>query len=155
MAKLGVTILPWPALHVELDEHKIKLARVDNRHFMWDLSLCWHDTQLLSNAVQKVKSTILEVFELLARRPEWAANGRVPRSSPRSKARRTSRGEPPNLITVRSNQSVAQTVNVVPQLALPNWKRRLFALLILAGLAAVVYLAIALLQLLVLRTPVV
>jgi len=73
MAKLGVTILPWPAAHVELDEHKLKLARVDHRLFSRDLSLCWHDTQLLSNAVQKVKSTLLEIFELLGRRPEWAA----------------------------------------------------------------------------------
>ena len=35
----------------------------------------------MSNAVQKVKSTLLEMFELFGRRPEWAPNGRVRRSS--------------------------------------------------------------------------
>lgn len=73
MAKLGVTILPWTAAHVELDEHKLKLAKVDHRLFSRDLSLCWHDTALLSNAVQKVKATILELFDSLGKRPEWAA----------------------------------------------------------------------------------
>jgi LysR family nitrogen assimilation transcriptional regulator len=73
MAKLGVTILPWTAAHVELDEHKLKLAKVDHRLFSRDLSLCWHDTALLSNAVQKVKATILELFDSLGKRPEWTA----------------------------------------------------------------------------------
>ncbi|MFM0502372.1 LysR substrate-binding domain-containing protein [Paraburkholderia caffeinilytica] len=73
MARLGVTILPWTAAHVELDEHKLKLAKVDHRLFSRDLSLCWHDTALLSNAVQKVKTTILELFDSLGKRPEWAA----------------------------------------------------------------------------------
>jgi LysR family nitrogen assimilation transcriptional regulator len=73
MAKLGVTILPWTAAHVELDERKLKLAKVDHRLFSRDLSLCWHDTALLSNAVQKVKATILELFDSLGQRPEWAA----------------------------------------------------------------------------------
>jgi LysR family nitrogen assimilation transcriptional regulator len=73
MAKLGVTILPWTAAHVELDEHKLKLAKVDHPLFSRDLSLCWHDTALLSNAVQKVKATILELFDSLGKRPEWAA----------------------------------------------------------------------------------
>lgn len=74
MARLGVTILPWTAAHVELDEHKLKLAKVDHRLFARDLSLCWHDTALLSNAVQKVKATILELFDSLGKRPEWAAD---------------------------------------------------------------------------------
>ncbi|CAE6745534.1 LysR substrate-binding domain-containing protein [Paraburkholderia haematera] len=73
MARLGVTILPWTAAHVELDEHKLKLAKVDHRLFSRDLSLCWHDTALLSNAVQKVKATMLELFDSLGKRPEWAA----------------------------------------------------------------------------------
>lgn len=73
MARLGVTILPWTAAHVELDEHKLKLAKVDHRLFSRDLSLCWHDTALLSNAVQKVKAAILELFDSLGKRPEWAA----------------------------------------------------------------------------------
>ena len=73
MAKLGVTILPWTAAHVELDEHKLKLAKVDHRLFSRDLSLCWHDTALLSNAVQKVKATILELFDSMGKWPEWAA----------------------------------------------------------------------------------
>lgn len=73
MAKLGVTILPWTAAHVELDEHKLKLAKVDHRLFSRDLSLCWHDTALLSNAVQKVKATILELFDSMGKRSEWAS----------------------------------------------------------------------------------
>jgi LysR family nitrogen assimilation transcriptional regulator len=73
MARLGVTILPWTAAHVELDEHKLKLAKVDHRLFSRELSLCWHDTALLSNAVQKVKATILELFDSLGKRPEWTA----------------------------------------------------------------------------------
>lgn len=73
MAKLGVTILPWTAAHVELDEHKLKLAKVDHPLFSRELSLCWHDTALLSNAVQKVKATILELFDSLGKRPEWTA----------------------------------------------------------------------------------
>jgi LysR family nitrogen assimilation transcriptional regulator len=73
MARLGVTILPWTAAHVELDERKLKLAKVDHPLFSRDLSLCWHDTALLSNAVQKVKAAILELFDSLGRRPEWAA----------------------------------------------------------------------------------
>ncbi|WP_323120444.1 LysR substrate-binding domain-containing protein [Burkholderia alba] len=75
MAQLGVTILPWTAAHVELDERKLKLARVAHRLFVRDLSLCWHDTGLVSNAVLKVKETIVELFERLGRRPEWAAGG--------------------------------------------------------------------------------
>lgn len=71
LGKLGVTILPWTATHTEVDDHKIKLARIDHRLFARDLSLCWLDTQLLSNAVQKVKSTLLELFQQLGRRPEW------------------------------------------------------------------------------------
>jgi LysR family nitrogen assimilation transcriptional regulator len=41
--------------------------------FSRELSLCWHDTALLSNAVQKVKATILELFDSLGKRPEWTA----------------------------------------------------------------------------------
>ncbi|WP_206953265.1 LysR substrate-binding domain-containing protein [Trinickia acidisoli] len=74
MAKLGVTILPWTAAHVELDERKLKLAKVDHRLFSRDLSLCWHDTALLSNAVQKVKATLLELFDSLGKRAEWMTN---------------------------------------------------------------------------------
>lgn len=75
-ARLGVTILPWTAAHIELGEQKLKLARVDHRLFTRDLSLCWRDTALLSNAVQKVKSVMLEQFELVRRRPDWAASAR-------------------------------------------------------------------------------
>ncbi len=58
----------------------------------------------------------------------------------------------PQLLTVRSDQCVALTVNLVPQIPLEPWKRRTAILLMLAGLALAVYLVIALLQLLVLRT---
>lgn len=73
IAQLGVTVLPWSAAHVEIDERKLKIARVDHRLFVRDLSLCWHDTALLSNAVQKVKAEIVESFGNLGRRREWAA----------------------------------------------------------------------------------
>ncbi|MGE8175858.1 LysR substrate-binding domain-containing protein [Pseudomonas fluorescens] len=72
LAKLGVTILPWAAAHAELDQHKLKLARIDHRLFTRELSLCWPDTAVQSNAVQKVKATIFELFEAFGRHPGWA-----------------------------------------------------------------------------------
>lgn len=74
MAKLGVTVLPWSAARVELEERKLKLAKVDHRLFSRDLSLCWRDTALLSNAVQKVKATIRELFDSPGKWPEWVAS---------------------------------------------------------------------------------
>lgn len=74
MAQLGVTILPWSAAHIELSERKLKLARVDHRLFSRDLSLCWRDTALQSNAVQKVKATMLELFHGPGKWPEWVAS---------------------------------------------------------------------------------
>lgn len=74
MAQLGVTILPWSAAHIELSERKLKLARVDHRLFSRDLSLCWRDTALQSNAVQKVKATMLELFHGPEKWPEWVAS---------------------------------------------------------------------------------
>jgi LysR family nitrogen assimilation transcriptional regulator len=71
-AQLGVTILPWAAAHVELEQHRLKLARINHRLFTRDLSLCWHDTVVESNAVQKVKATIFELFEAFRRQPGWA-----------------------------------------------------------------------------------
>lgn len=59
----------------------------------------------------------------------------------------------PNLLTVRSDQCVAQTINMYPQPVVPNWRRRIAVALALAGLALVVYTTILLLQFLVLRTP--
>ncbi|NTX24603.1 LysR substrate-binding domain-containing protein, partial [Burkholderia cepacia] len=73
MAQLGVTILPWTAAHVEIEERKLKLSTVAHRLFARDLSLCWHDTALVSNAVQKVKAEIVRLFDTLGQRPEWAA----------------------------------------------------------------------------------
>jgi LysR family nitrogen assimilation transcriptional regulator len=72
IAELGVTILPWSAAHAELAENKLKLVRIDDNLFSRDLALCWHGTGLLSNAVQKVKAAILELFESLGGVPEWA-----------------------------------------------------------------------------------
>ena len=51
---------------------RLKLARIDHRLFKRDLSLCWHDTVVESNAVQKVKATIIELFEAFGRQPGWA-----------------------------------------------------------------------------------
>jgi hypothetical protein len=61
--------------------------------------------------------------------------------------------ELPHLITVRSDQCVAQTINMYPQPVVPNWKRRTAAALMLAGLALAVYISILLIQFLVLKTP--
>jgi hypothetical protein len=59
----------------------------------------------------------------------------------------------PVLLTVRSDQCVAQTINMYPQPVVPNWQRRIAIALMLAGLALVVYAMILLLQFLVLKTP--
>ncbi|KVW47677.1 hypothetical protein WK95_05025 [Burkholderia ubonensis] len=77
MAQLGVTILPWTAAHVEIDEHKLKLAKIAHRAFVRDVSLCWHDTTLVSNAVLKVKAEIVGLFDALGKRPERAAGSGI------------------------------------------------------------------------------
>ena len=59
----------------------------------------------------------------------------------------------PALITVRSDQCVAQNVNMYPQPIVSNARRRVRAILQLSGLALIVYLAILLVQFLVLKTP--
>jgi len=61
--------------------------------------------------------------------------------------------ELPILITVRSDQCVAQTINMYPQPIVPTWKIRIAKVLLLAGLALTVYAVIVLLQFLVLKTP--
>lgn len=61
--------------------------------------------------------------------------------------------ELPNLMTVRSDQCVAQTINMYPQPAVPNWQRRLAVAFQMAGLGLAVYALILLLQFLVLKTP--
>lgn len=71
IGKLGVTILPWTAAHVEVNEQTIKLARINHRLFARDMSLCWTETRLLSNAVLKVKAALLNLFQQLGKRPEW------------------------------------------------------------------------------------
>ena len=72
-ARLGVTILPWAAAHVELAQQSLKLASIDHRLFSRELSLCWPDTAVHSNAVQKVKETILELFEAFEQQQGWSA----------------------------------------------------------------------------------
>lgn len=59
----------------------------------------------------------------------------------------------PILVTVRSDQCVAHNVNMYPQPAISNSQRRIRTALQLAGLALIVYLAILLIQFLVLKTP--
>jgi hypothetical protein len=59
----------------------------------------------------------------------------------------------PALLTLRSDQCVAQNVGMYPQPVVSNFQRRARAVLQLAGLALIVYVAIVLLQFLVLRTP--
>lgn len=59
----------------------------------------------------------------------------------------------PVLLTVRSDQCVAQTINMYPQPVASNVRRRIRAVLQFAGLALLVYLAILIVQFLVLKTP--
>ena len=59
----------------------------------------------------------------------------------------------PVLITARSDQCAAQTIEMYPQPVVKNWLRRVGVFFMLAGLALVVYMAILLLQFLVLKTP--
>lgn len=60
------------------------IATVAHRLFARDLSLCWHDTALVSNAVQKVKAEIVRLFDTLRQQPEWAAGRTLttPRDTP-------------------------------------------------------------------------
>lgn len=65
----------------------------------------------------------------------------------------TVNGDLPNLVTVRSAQCVAQNINMYPQPVVSNAVRIAATVLMALGLAAAVYLAILLVQFLVLRTP--
>ena len=60
----------------------------------------------------------------------------------------------PALITARSEQCVAQTIEMYPQPAIKNWQKRGGIFLGFTGLALTVYLVIVLVQFLVLKTPV-
>lgn len=60
----------------------------------------------------------------------------------------------PNLTTVRSAECVAQTINMYPQPIVKKSVQYVAAVLIALGLAAAIYLALLLIQFLVLRTPV-
>jgi len=59
----------------------------------------------------------------------------------------------PALLTARSDQCVAQKINMYPQRVIENWKRRTVSVLVFTGLFAVVYAVILLLQFLILKTP--
>lgn len=59
----------------------------------------------------------------------------------------------PDLIVVRCDQCVAQTIAMYPQPIIKNWQRRTNLILSLAGIALVIYLTILLLQFLILKTP--
>lgn len=61
--------------------------------------------------------------------------------------------ELPNLVTVRSDQCVAQFINMYPQPVVSNAVRAIDTLLKALGLAAAVYGTILLVQFLVLKTP--
>lgn len=61
--------------------------------------------------------------------------------------------ELPNLLTVRSAECVAQSINMYPQPVVSNVRRVVAVFLMALGLAAAIYLAILLVQFLVLRTP--
>lgn len=59
----------------------------------------------------------------------------------------------PNLVTVRSAECVAQNINMYPQPVVSQSVRFIATVLMALGLAAAVYLAIILVQFLVLKTP--
>ncbi len=59
----------------------------------------------------------------------------------------------PLLITARCDQCVAQNIEMYPQPVVKVWVQKLAALLMLCGLGLIVYLAILLLQFLILKTP--
>ena len=59
----------------------------------------------------------------------------------------------PDLITVRSDQCVAKTINMFPQPFVPDFTRRISTALRLAGVALLIYVAIEILQFLILKTP--
>lgn len=71
LERLGVTILPWSAAYLEIEQRKLKIARVDHNLFARELSLCWKESGLISNAVVKVKTTMLRLFEEYGSRPGW------------------------------------------------------------------------------------
>lgn len=62
-------------------------------------------------------------------------------------------GEVPSLVTVRSDQSVAQFINMHPQPVVSNAVRTATTVFLSLGLATAVYASILLVQFLVLKTP--
>jgi hypothetical protein len=62
-------------------------------------------------------------------------------------------GDVPALITARSEQCVAVTINMLPQPVAEPWRVKVVVGLALAGLGLVAYLALLLLQFIVLKTP--
>lgn len=60
----------------------------------------------------------------------------------------------PEVLVVRSNQCVAETIDMRPQQVFPQWWIRLATFFFFAGMALVVYMVIVVLQLLVLKTPI-
>lgn|ERR1700690_33267 len=65
----------------------------------------------------------------------------------------TINSEMPALIIARSDQCVAQRMDMFPQPTIKPWRRQVNMLFMLAGLGVIAYLAILLLQFLVLKTP--
>ena len=65
----------------------------------------------------------------------------------------TINAELPVLLTARSNECVAEPINMYPQPVFPMWRVRIFVALALLGLGAFTYLLISLLQYLILATP--
>jgi len=59
----------------------------------------------------------------------------------------------PEIMVARCDQCAATFINMSPQPIVPAWKRRIAILLMFAGLSTVIYLAILLLQFLIIRTP--
>lgn len=59
----------------------------------------------------------------------------------------------PNLVNARSNQCAAETIVMYPQPIFSPWKRKLAVFLLFSGIAFTVYMAILILQFLVLGTP--
>jgi len=61
--------------------------------------------------------------------------------------------ELPGVLTVRSDQCVAENIVMYPQPIVSAWKRRIVVMLLFAGMGLTVYLLILLLQFVLLQTP--
>ena len=60
----------------------------------------------------------------------------------------------PELLSVRSDQCVGKSLNMLPQPILSNWQRRTYIALLILGVSSAIYWLITILQLVILHTPI-